>query len=204
MSVRHVLLDADGVLQYLPGGWIERVEPYLGERAEEFMNVSWTEELPALRGETDFLETLQHHLHAFGVDVPAAELHHTVWQSIETVPSSIELVHRLRAAGYGVHLGTNQEKHRAAYMRADLGYDELFDVSCYSYDLGVAKPDPRYFTRAAERIGADPASVLFVDDLEHNVLGAREAGLNAVRWTFGEGLEEIESRLARHGVTLAA
>ncbi len=202
MTIRHVLLDADGVLQFLPGGWVDRVEPYLGPRAEEFMRVSWTEELPALRGESDFLETLEHHLHAFGVDVPAADLHHAVWQSIETVPSSIELVHRLRSAGYGVHLGSNQERHRAAYMRADLGFDDLFDVSCYSYDLGVAKPDPRYFARAAERIGVEVADVLFVDDLERNVAGAREAGMSAVHWTFSEGIAEIESRLGEHGVTL--
>lgn len=201
--IRHVLLDADGVLQYLPGGWIDRVEPYLGPRAEEFMKVSWVEELPALSGEADFLELLQHHLDDFGVAVPADELHRTVWRSIETVPSSIELVHRIRAAGYGVHLGSNQEQHRAAHMRTDLGFDELFDVSCYSHDLGVAKPDPRFFSRAAERIGADPAAVLFVDDLERNVDGARTAGMSAVHWTFSLGLDVLERELAAHGVRVA-
>jgi putative hydrolase of the HAD superfamily len=201
-AVRHVLLDADGVLQFLPGGWVDRVEPYLGARAEEFMRVSWTEERPALAGEADFLELLQHHLHAFGVDVPADELHRTVWRSIETVPGSIELVHRIRAAGYGVHLGTNQEYHRAAHMRSDLGYDELFDVSCYSYELGVVKPDPRYFTCAAGRIGVDPGAVVFVDDLESSVAGAREAGMAAVHWTFDDGLDVLERGLAEHGVQL--
>jgi putative hydrolase of the HAD superfamily len=58
-------------------------------------------------------------------------------------------------------------------MRKVLGYDALFDVSCYSCDLGVAKPAPAFFAEAARRIGADPSAILFVDDSAPNVDGAR-------------------------------
>jgi hypothetical protein len=34
--IRHVLFDADGVIQSIPGGWHTAMEPYLGERAQEF------------------------------------------------------------------------------------------------------------------------------------------------------------------------
>ena len=200
MTIKHLLLDADGVLQDLPGGWIESVRPYLGDRAEEFMHVSWSEEAPCLRGDGDFLEVLAGHVESFGVTTSAADLYAAVWHSIELVPSSIQLVHRLRAAGYGVHLGTNQERYRAAYMRETLGFDDLFDVSCYSCDLGAVKPEPAYFEAAVALIGADPSEVLFVDDRLDNVESARSVGLAAVHWTFLEGIEEIESRLAEHGV----
>ena len=33
-------------------------------------------------------------------------------------------------------------------MRESLGYDEVFDDLFYSCELGVAKPDPAYFTEA--------------------------------------------------------
>lgn len=200
MTVEHVLLDADGVLQDLPGGWFDGVRPWLGDRAEEFVRESWRLELACLRGEGDFFDHLEAHLAAYDVDVAVEELFTAVWTSIELVPSSIELVHRLRAAGYGVHLGTNQERHRAAYMRTELGYDDLFDVSCYSHELGALKPEPAYFERAVGRIGADPATVLFVDDRLDNVESARSVGLVGVHWTFLDGLEAIESRLAEHGV----
>ncbi len=199
-DIEHVLLDADGVLQDLPGGWFDGVRPWLGDRAEEFVRESWRRELPCLRGEGDFLEHLSAHLHAYGVDVPVEEVFAAVWHSIEPVPSSIELVHRLRRAGYGVHLGTNQERHRATYMRTVLGYDELFDISCYSWELGALKPEPAYFERAVARIGAAPARVLFVDDRLDNVESARSVGLAGVHWTFLDGLDRIESRLAGHGV----
>lgn len=32
-GIRHVLFDADGVIQSVPGGWYTAIEPYLGERA---------------------------------------------------------------------------------------------------------------------------------------------------------------------------
>ena len=204
MTVRHVLIDADGVLQDLPGGWFERLRPWLGDRAEEFIEQSWVDEVPCLRGEADFFVHLAAHLEAYGVDVGAQELFAAVWTSIELVPSSIELVHRLRAAGYGVHLGTNQEQYRAAYMRTELGYDDLFDVSCYSWELGAVKTEVAYFERAVAMIGAAPAEIVFVDDRLENVETARSAGLGAVHWTFTEGLEQLESRLAQLGVRVGS
>lgn len=204
MTIRHVLLDADGVLQDLPGGWFERLRPWLGDRSEEFIKQSWIDEVPCLRGEGDFFDHLERHLAAYDVDVPVRELFDAVWTSIELVPSSIELVHRLRAAGYGVHLGTNQERHRAAYMRTTLGFDELFDVSCYSWELGAVKTEASYFEQAVALISAEPGEIVFVDDRIENVETARTVGLAGVHWTFLEGLDEIESRLAEHGVRVAA
>ena len=34
--IRHVLLDADGVVQHMPGGWVAAVERHLDVDAEEF------------------------------------------------------------------------------------------------------------------------------------------------------------------------
>lgn len=203
--VRHVLLDADGVLQDLPGGWFERLRPWLGDRAEEWIKRSWVIEVPCLRGEGDFFDHLADHLAAYDVDATVQELFTAVWtEAIELVPSSIELVHRLRAAGYGVHLGTNQEQHRAAYMRTTLGYDDLFDVSCYSWELGAVKTEPAYFEQAVALVGAAPEEIVFVDDRLDNVETARSVGLAGIHWTFTDGLATLESQLADHGVRLGA
>ena len=107
----------------------------------------------------------------------------------------------MRANGYGVHLGTNQELNRAAHMSSALGYDALFDVCCYSCHLGVAKPDPAFFAAAARRISAQPASILFIDDSARNVEGARAAGLAAEHWELGQGHDVLLASLARHGVS---
>jgi putative hydrolase of the HAD superfamily len=88
-------------------------------------------------------------------------------------------------------------------MRSVLGYDELFDVSCYSYDLGVAKPDVGFFTEAARRIAADPSTILFIDDMESNVEGARAAGFAAEHWHFERGHDALHDLLAGHEVVVA-
>jgi len=199
-GIRHVLFDADGVLQDLPGGWNAAMEPYLGERARDFLHQSWADELPSLAGQGDFMPLLAESLAAYGVTAPVDEVFRDVWCRIVRVEETVELVGALRRSGYGVHLATNQEQHRAAHMRSVLGYDDLFDVSCYSYDLGVAKPDPAFFVEAARRIEADPATILFVDDNEANVGGASTAGLAAVHWDVAQGHPTLLDHLARHGV----
>ena len=49
-------------------------------------------------------------------------------------------------------------------------------VSC---ELGTRKPRRDAFHKAAEQVGVAPEAILFLDDLEENVSGARAAGLQA-------------------------
>ena len=112
-------------------------------------------------------------LREYGVATPVAEVYAAVWHRIDEVASSFEVVAALRGAGYGVHLATNQERHRGTYMHDVLGYRDRFDVSAYSWEVGAAKPDPEFFHRVVRRIGAPAGEVLFVDDNEANVARAR-------------------------------
>ncbi|MDF1603577.1 HAD-IA family hydrolase [Nocardioides sp. YIM 152315] len=198
--IRHLLLDADGVVQRIPGGWEEPARRLLGDRSPEILEELLVAELPALRGQGDFVPELRRAFQRHGIDGDADELYAALWNRIEVSDEVVELVRGLRGAGYGVHLATNQHRQRAAYMRTELGYDELFDVSCYSCELGLAKPEVAYFERAVAMIGADPGQVLFVDDSLPNVEGARSAGLAAEHWRLDDGLPSLLSVLARHGV----
>lgn len=201
--VTHVLLDADGVLQTVAGGWVERARPYVGDRGRELLEIFWAHEGAPLVGAGDVVDALALALDQLGLAVEAAELYPLVWLRIDVVATSIDLVHRLREAGYGVHLGTNQTSPRAAHMRTALGYDDLFDVSVYSCDIGVAKPDPAYFVKAAELIGVRLDEVVFVDDKLPNVLAARSAGMAAEHWIFTDGVPVLEGLLEAHGVIAA-
>ncbi len=198
VGVEHLLFDADGVLQEIPGGWEAAVSPYVGDRWEEFLQRAWADEVPSLSGEGDFMPVLAEVLAEYGVTTPVEDFHTDVWLRIEVAEESLALVRSLKRAGYGVHLATNQAAGRAAYMRAELGYDDLFDVSCYSHELGLSKPDPAFFREAARRIGADPEIIVFVDDSPRNVEGAREAGLRAEQWDLGSD-RTLAEVLAEHG-----
>lgn len=198
--IQHVLLDADGVLQNVPGGWLAALAPYLGDHAEQFIHEANIDEQPCLRGEGDFLPLLAGHLERYGVTQPVAEVYPAVWHDIHVEPTSVDLVRALRDVGLGVHLATNQEAHRASYMKSELGYDDLFDESFYSCDLGAAKPDAAFFTTAVDRLGTTPPEVLFVDDSEPNVVAAREVGLAAEHWHIADGIPRLHGLMAGHGI----
>jgi putative hydrolase of the HAD superfamily len=57
----------------------------------------------------------------------------------------------------------------------------LVDTVVISAELGVGKPDPAIFRAALDRLGATAADAMHVgDSVEHDVEGARAAGLRAI------------------------
>lgn len=116
-AIRHVLFDADGVLQVVRDGWYAAAEPFLGDRASEFMHRAWSDELSALSGRVDYLPLLADLLPEYDVAEPADLVHRDVWCRIDRIEESLGVVEALRCNGYGVHLGTNQERHRGGYLR---------------------------------------------------------------------------------------
>jgi putative hydrolase of the HAD superfamily len=64
---------------------------------------------------------------------------------------------------------------------ARLALAERFEVIVTAAAVGAAKPDPKPFTAALERLGVEAAQCLHVgDDLVTDIAGARAAGLSAV------------------------
>ncbi len=59
---------------------------------------------------------------------------------------------------------------------------DAFDTIVISAEEGILKPDPRIYLLASERLGIRPESVVFVDDMEHNVEGARAVGMHAMQF----------------------
>lgn len=206
MRVRHLLLDADGVLQRVGGaGWRDEIRRRLGDRTDDFVRAVNAHEAPALRGRGTFPEGLDAVLADHGVVVDEVEAFYAaLWESITVDDDALALATAARDAGLGVHLVTNQHARRAAYMRTTLGYDDLFDTCFYSCELGVAKPDPDFFAVVLERLGSEPGEVVLVDDSAVNVAAAADAGIVAVHWHLDEGHAQLRSRLAAVGVMLPA
>ena len=79
---------------------------------------------------------------------------------------------------------TNNAREWSAWR--DLVRAHEFDVVVDSCEEGVRKPDPEIYLRTCARLGVAPEQALFVDDLPHNVEGARAVGLHAIRFTTTE------------------
>jgi putative hydrolase of the HAD superfamily len=87
---------------------------------------------------------------------------------------------RLRAAGARLAVVSNWDVSLHDVLERT-GLRPLVDAVVISAELGVAKPDPAIFRAALDRLGAPADGAVHVgDSLEHDVAGARAAGLDAV------------------------
>ncbi len=66
------------------------------------------------------------------------------------------------------------------------------DGSVVSAFERIVKPDPAIYLLLCERYGIDPATCLFVDDVQDNCRGAEAAGMQAFRYA-GEGAAQLLS-----------
>jgi len=56
----------------------------------------------------------------------------------------------------------------------------IFDVSVFSYEEGLEKPDPQIFHRTLSRLEVIPQEVIFLDDKLKNIQGAQAIGMVGV------------------------
>ena len=60
------------------------------------------------------------------------------------------------------------------------GFEDVTDDIVYSHEVGLAKPDPAAYEIVTARLGVKAGEVLFLDDVEANVVAARALGWHAV------------------------
>ena len=60
------------------------------------------------------------------------------------------------------------------------GFEDVTDDIVYSHEVGLAKPDPAAYEIVTARLGVEAGEVLFLDDVEANVVAARALGWHAV------------------------
>jgi len=202
-SFRTVLFDCDGVLQRPANDWraelLALVPDRVEDEAEAFLEDIRLAEKPTMDGSADFAVKLQEVLDRWAVATPAEDVL-PVWQRLWVDPEMLEAAADLRAAGLVCALATNQHNRRAEYMRRELGYQQWFDPCFYSCELGLAKPDPAYFTTILEELDVKPSTVLFVDDTAVNIEGATSAGLNAELFRRHGGRAALEEILRSYVV----
>jgi HAD superfamily hydrolase (TIGR01509 family) len=87
-----------------------------------------------------------------------------------------------------IAIGSNGNRAWVEDILTKDGVRDVFSEIIASSDLRLVKPQTEFFFAAAERIGARPQEILFIDDREENVAGAREAGLAGIIFTSPQQL----------------
>jgi epoxide hydrolase-like predicted phosphatase len=84
-----------------------------------------------------------------------------------------------------------REREEARYRLS-----EMADFIVYSHEEGLEKPDRRIYEITCERLALAPPEVLFLDDVESYVEGARAVGMHAVHYRDNaQAIREMEAML---------
>ncbi|MBA3548709.1 MAG: HAD-IA family hydrolase [Nannocystis sp.] len=105
----------------------------------------------------------------------------------------LDFLGRLRARGHTISIASNLARGWLPGLRASMpaGLVERWFVSG---EIGVAKPDPRFWSELLRHV---PAGSLVVDDQRRNCEAAKQAGLRSLWVPCGAGFEDrVEAALA--------
>ncbi|MBW3661646.1 MAG: HAD-IA family hydrolase [Actinobacteria bacterium] len=178
MSIRVVLFDVMDTLVRDP--FREALEAATGRPVREILAARDPRAYPRFeRGEITEAEYWAHYTDA-GFVVDVAAFHNARRSGYRWIEGMRELlddlagvVRRIGATNYPDWVNELTDGMLAGFL----------DQVVASYEVGARKPDPEFYLRVLDVVGAEPHETYLVDDREVNVEGALEAGLAAHHFT---------------------
>jgi putative hydrolase of the HAD superfamily len=196
MTIRGVVFDIGGVLEYTPyTGWWERWHERLGLEADAIDirlmergldgGLGTCTEAAWLNGLREITGMNQSQMDEFMSDL---------WEEyLGTL--NVELVEYVRGLRPRFQTGILSNSFLGAREKEQehYGFEDLVDVLIYSHEVGLAKPDRRIYELTCERLGLKPEEIVFVDDVDGNIEGARAVGMRGILFKDnGQVIGEIE------------
>jgi len=200
MTIRAIVLDIGGVLETNPStGWPAAWEARLGLPAGEV--ALRLQEIAAAGAIGAISEPVAERRIAAALDLDDAQLPALMgdlWAeylgelNVEMAAYFTALRPRYRTAILSNSFVGAREREQRCY-----GFGDMCDLVIYSHEEAMAKPDPRLFLLACERLGVAPAETILLDDLAANIHGAAELGIEAILFRDNaQAIAEIEACLA--------
>ncbi len=120
------------------------------------------------------------------------EAYHTRWIEMIGGPiqGTVEIFKDLRAAGYPVYALTNWSSETFALVRHRYNFFEWFLGIVVSGEEKLIKPDHAIYHVLLDRYGLKPDETVFIDDSAANIEAAKGLGIDAIRFTTPEHLQE--------------
>lgn len=193
--VKAIIFDSDGIVTSSKM-FSEELEKDFGIPAEKLLPFFKSVFQKCLIGKADLKEELKNYVEEWGWKGTVDELT-DYWFKVEHEINDkvVEKIKELRKKGIKCYLGTNQEQYRTNYLRDSMGFGELFDAVWSSAEVGVKKPSKEFFDAACKEISEDGKisknEIMFWDNDEDNVQGAKEYGLQAYLYHDYDEFEQI-------------
>ncbi|MGA2989835.1 MAG: HAD family phosphatase [Candidatus Korobacteraceae bacterium] len=205
-SIQAVVFDYGNVLSCAPTAedW-QRLAATAARPLEEFRRDYWLyrdEYDRAACGPATYWQAVARR----ALDAPTLdrliELDSQQWTRIN--PEMLALSRRLRAAGVKTAILSNMEFEMLAELRAKFAWINEFAVQVYSCEARMIKPQAAIFLHTAAKLEVKPGKILFIDDKQRNIEGARQAGMKAFLFDGPAKQAALEELLRQQGITLPA
>ena len=98
------------------------------------------------------------------------------------IVSQISKTHRIA-------LASNTSEPHWKYAQKFLPFSSQLNPVIVSYLAGTLKPEKAFYERLGNESGVPADRILFIDDLEINVEGARKVGIIGLQFSTQENLE---------------
>jgi putative hydrolase of the HAD superfamily len=199
-QIRHVFFDIGGVLA--TNGWDHgsrklAVEKF-GLDAEGFESRHNAMAGPLDEGGVTLAEYVK--FVVFNVPRPFSEQDFISFMYQQSVPfqETIEVARAVaQGCTYWVMTLNNESDELNRYRIKQFGLDAIFDAFLSSCWLGLRKPTLAFYQRALDIAQANPATSVFIDDREQNIVPARELGMNVIQY---QSASQLKAELRKLGI----
>lgn len=199
--IKAITFDLDGV--YFPKGKKEFLRSLIDlgvsrEKAEEvFFGNKMNKEYKL--GEISDNEFWSWAIKEWNIDLTVDEIITLMIKGYGVDKKVEELVKKCKESGYKTLICSNNFPARINGLQKRFGFLKNFDITVYSYEAGIAKPNKEIFEELVRKSKVKPEEIIFADDDKEKISGAKEIGIQAFIY---EGFDKFFNKLKELGVKL--
>ena len=188
MALRAVIFDFGMVLTGVPDAKARaellRISGLDNERFEKFY---WADRHAYDEGKLTGLGFWQKLARDAGLNLPGPTIEELnlwdarMWTTFD--PAMLAWHEKLKQNGVLTAILSNMGDSVLENVEREFAWLSSFDALVWSYQLGVAKPEPAIYEHTLKQLGTAAGEALFIDDKLVNVEAARELGMQALVYT---------------------
>jgi len=102
--------------------------------------------------------------------------------ALTAIPDTVELLYCLRSRGHRLYCLSNMHHASIEHLEKAYTFWEVFSGKVISCRLNLCKPEPGIYSHLLDTYQLDPTTTLFIDDVDVNLITARQFGIQTIRF----------------------
>lgn len=115
-------------------------------------------------------------------ELECERLFYYVKQTQLLIYGSVDLIKRIKAAGYRVFALTDNVHEIVSHLKSNYTFWPLFEGAIVSAEVALLKPQPEIYQALLAQFALEASETVFIDDMPYNVKGAESEGIAGVQF----------------------